>query len=82
MKPDELANARVHAWLANALDAAAGRMSSSRLQVNSAALWWFLNKLTPSQRAKILGAYTKALAMAGDGPEEPDAPTKRKKPRG
>jgi hypothetical protein len=40
-------------------------MHTSRLQLNSAALFWFLNKLSPEERASILGEYTKVLAMQG-----------------
>jgi hypothetical protein len=58
-------NALVHLWLTEALDAATTKMHASRLQLNSAALYWFLEKLTPEQRAEALGEYTKALALHG-----------------
>jgi hypothetical protein len=58
-------NARVHLHLDAALDAASEAMHASRLMMNSAALWWFLKKLTPTERAEILGEYVKVLAMLG-----------------
>jgi hypothetical protein len=58
-------NARVHEYLTAALDAAVADMHANRLQLNSAALWWFLNPLTPQERAEILGEYVKQLAMRG-----------------
>jgi hypothetical protein len=60
---ERFTNARVHEWLTAALDAVCQQTHSTRLQLNSAALWWFLEKLTPEQRAEILGEYTKALAL-------------------
>jgi hypothetical protein len=56
-------NVRVHRWLTEALDTAARQIHSTRLQLNPAALWWFLNRLTPEDRAGVLGEYMKALAM-------------------
>jgi hypothetical protein len=63
--PEPFTNARAHEWLAEAIDAATTEMHANRLQLNSAALWWFLNKLTPEQRAEVLGEYVEALALAG-----------------
>lgn len=58
-------------------------MHTTRLQLNSAALWWFLNRLTAKQRAEILGEYVKALALvseqAGDSEDEPSAARGKKK---
>ena len=62
---ERFTNARVHVHLDAALDAASETMHASRLTLNSAALWWFLHKLTPAERAEILGEYTKVLAMLG-----------------
>jgi hypothetical protein len=61
--PEPLTNARVHEWLTAALDDAVTKMHTSRLQLNSAAMWWFLTKLSPEERAEILGEYTKVLAL-------------------
>jgi hypothetical protein len=36
-------NARAHEWLTAALDAPAVDMHATRMQLNSAALWWFLH---------------------------------------
>jgi hypothetical protein len=63
--------------LTPALDAATTAMHTTRLQLNSAALWWFLNRLTPQERAEILGEYVKALAMAHAEPP----PAKAARPR-
>jgi hypothetical protein len=78
MNGERFTNARVHEWLTPALDAVTTAMHTTRLQLNSAALWWFLNRLTPKERAEILGEYVKSLAMA----HADTAPTKprRRKP--
>jgi hypothetical protein len=54
-------------------------MHTTRLQLNSAALWWFLNRLTSKQRAEILGEYVKALALVGaeEGPSRPGRKRRR-----
>ncbi len=62
-------NSRVHLHLTAALDAAAEQMHATRLLLNSAALYWFLEKLTTRERAEILGEYVKVLAMVGQ-PEQ------------
>jgi hypothetical protein len=62
---ERFCNARVHEHLTAALDAATAEMHTTRLQLNSAALWWFLVKLAPQERAEVLGEYTKVLAMRG-----------------
>jgi hypothetical protein len=67
---ERFSNARVHEWLTPALDATAAAMHTSRLQLNSAALWWFLNQLSPEERAEALGEYTKALALASQEEEQ------------
>jgi hypothetical protein len=67
---EQFCNARVHLHLTPPLDIVAADMHTSRLQLNSAALWWFLNKLTPEERAEILGEYTKVLAMQGQAEAE------------
>jgi hypothetical protein len=58
-------NAYAHAHLREGLGAAAAELHTTRLLVNSAALWWFLTRLTPAQRAEALGEYTKALSLRG-----------------
>ncbi len=58
-------NARVHVHLVPALDAASEQMNVSRLLLNSAALYWFLKRLKPQERAELLGEYVKVLAMLG-----------------
>jgi hypothetical protein len=64
MSGEKFTNARVHEWLTPALDEVSAAMHTTRLQLNSAALWWFLNRLTAKERAEILGEYVKALALA------------------
>jgi hypothetical protein len=80
MNGERLTNARVHEWLTPALDAVTTAMHTTRLQLNSAALWWFLNRLTPKERAEILGEYVKSLAMAHT--EKAPAKPRRRKPAG
>jgi hypothetical protein len=58
-----LVNARMHGWLAPDLDRMADALHATRMQVNSAALWHFLNKLSARERAEVLGEYVTALAM-------------------
>jgi hypothetical protein len=71
---ERFTNARVHEWLAPALDATSTAMHTTRLQLNSAALWWFLHRLTAQERAEALGEYVKALALAHtDGPTNGEA---------
>jgi hypothetical protein len=77
MSGEKFTNARVHEWLTPALDAATTAMHTTRLHLNSAAMWWFLNRLTPKQRAEILGEYVKALAMAHTA-KSPARPRRRK----
>jgi hypothetical protein len=77
MNGEKFTNARVHEWLTPELDGATTAMHTTRLQLNSAALWWFLNRLEPKERAEILGEYVKALAMA----HAEKAPAKYGKPR-
>jgi hypothetical protein len=74
MSGERFTNARVHEWLTPALDTVTDTMHTTRLHLNSAALWWFLNRLTPQERAEILGEYVKALAMAGEQRAAPDGP--------
>ncbi len=76
MNGEKFTNARVHEWLTPTLDAVTTAMHTTRLQLNSAALWWFLNRLTPQERAEILGEYVKSLAMAHA--EKPVAKPRRK----
>src|SRR5438046_2563477 len=68
MSGEKITNARMHEWLTPFLEAAAQSMHASRLQINSAALWWFCRRLTPEQRAEILGEYVKVQAMGGKEP--------------
>jgi hypothetical protein len=59
-------------------------MHTTRLQLNSAALWWFLNRLTAKERAEVLGEYVKVLALgarpsaAGGGRRAPPRTRRRK----
>ncbi len=81
MNGEKFTNARVHEWLTPALDSVTGAMHTTRLQLNSAALWWFLNRLSAKERAEILGEYVKALAMAhAEKPAAKAAKGRRRKP--
>ncbi|HKI31007.1 MAG TPA: hypothetical protein VKA46_04020 [Gemmataceae bacterium] len=82
MNGERFTNARVHEWLTPGLDTVTKAMHTTRLQLNSAALWWFLNRLTPKERAEILGEYVKALALRHEK-QKPARPTKptRQRPR-
>jgi hypothetical protein len=88
--PDlRLCNARIQCWIADDLDRVDDQTASSKLQVNSAAVWWFCLKLPPEERARILGEFVTAQAMRGGGepssdhqpPPPPAAPPRRRKPR-
>jgi hypothetical protein len=79
---EKFTNARVHEWLTAALDAVARETHSTRMQLNSAALWWFFKKLTPAERAEVLGEYTKALAMLHQQEAEADGKGKGRRTKG
>jgi hypothetical protein len=65
MSGERFTNARVHEWLTPDIDTVVAGMYTTRVQLNSAALWWFCRRLTPEQRAEILGEYVKVQAMGG-----------------
>jgi hypothetical protein len=67
MSGERFTNARVHEWLTPTLDHVTEAMHATRVQLNSAALWWFCKQLDPEQRAEILGEYVKIQAMGGKG---------------
>jgi hypothetical protein len=67
MSGERFTNARVHEWLTPTLDAVTDTMHTTRVQLNSAALWWFCKRLEPSERAEILGEYVKVQALGGKG---------------
>jgi hypothetical protein len=67
---EQFTNARVHIHLTPALDTTAEQMHTTRLLLNSAALHYFLEKLTPKERAEALGEYVKVLAMHGQGGQQ------------
>lgn len=83
MSGERFTNARVHEWLTPTLDHVTEVMHTTRVQLNSAALWWFCQELDPEQRAEILGEYVKVQAMGGKGrsrgPASADGPTKNSK---
>ena len=86
MPERRLCNARIHGWLAEDLDRVADQTASSKVQVNSAAVWWFCHKLPAEERARILGEFVTAQAMRGGGHAEgkprdpPIASRRRRKP--
>lgn len=65
MSGERFTNARVHEWPTPTLDEATETMHTTRVQLNSAALWWFCHHLDPKERAEILGEYVKVQAMGG-----------------
>lgn len=65
MSAEKFTNARIHEWLTPELDAVVRDMRTTRVQLNSAALWWFFRQLTPQERANILGEYVKVQALGG-----------------
>jgi hypothetical protein len=67
MSGERFTNARVHEWLTPTLDSVTETMHTTRVQLNSAALWWFCQRLDPEERAEILGEYVKIQAMGGRG---------------
>jgi hypothetical protein len=67
MSGEKFTNARVHEWLTDEIEAVTTAMHTTRIQLNSAALWWFCKRLTPKERAEILGEYVKVQALAGGG---------------
>ena len=73
MNAQQFTNARVHEWMTPELDRAVKGMRTTRVQLNSAALWWFCTKLETQQRAEILGEYVKALALATTANEPNDS---------
>lgn len=72
MNGQQFTNARVHDWLTPDLDAVVRSMRTTRVQLNSAALWWFCSRLSPQERAEILGEYVKNHALKAV--DEPDPP--------
>jgi hypothetical protein len=65
MSGEKFTNARVHEWLTPVIEEVTTTMHTTRIQLNSAALWWFCKQLTPEQRAEILGEYVKVQALGG-----------------
>ncbi len=72
MSGERFTNARVHEWLTPEVDAVVEAMHTTRVQLNSAALWWFCRHLTAAQRAEILGEYVKVQALGGLPPDGDD----------
>lgn len=77
MSSHKFTNARVHEWLTPELDSAANSMHTTRIQLNSAALWWFCCRLSPEDRAEILGEFVKYQAL---GPQSHQTSTPKPKP--
>jgi hypothetical protein len=75
MSGQKFTNARVHEWLTTDLDTVARATRSTRVQLNSAALWWFCRRLTAEQRAEILGEFVKVQALGGQDPSPSDPST-------
>src|SRR5262245_20445249 len=73
MAAERFTNARVHEWLTPDLEAVTKAMHATRLQVNSAALWWFCRHMTAEERADVLGEYVKVQALGGTEPPAKEA---------
>ena len=59
--PDRrLSNARIQGWLAEDLDQVARQTGSSKVLVNSAAVWWFCHRIPAEERARLLGEFVTA----------------------
>jgi hypothetical protein len=86
MSDRRLSNARIQDWLADDLDRVADQTGSSKVLVNSAAVWWFCRQLPAEERARILGEFVTAQALRGETPAEPrpgtPAPGETRPPRG
>ncbi|VTS07018.1 hypothetical protein [Tuwongella immobilis] len=67
MNSQQFTNARVHDLLVEDLNRVVQSMHTTRIMLNSAALWWFCTKVDPQQRADILGEYVKVLSMNASG---------------
>jgi hypothetical protein len=82
MSGERFTNARVHEWLTPEVDAVTTAMRTTRVQLNSAALWWFCRQLSAEQRADILGEYVKVQAMVSTTlPAQPEAEGAPPRPR-
>jgi hypothetical protein len=73
MSGERFTNARVHEWLTPEVDQVVEAMHTTRVQLNSAALWWFCRNLSAEDRAEILGEYVKVQAMVGANEREASA---------
>jgi hypothetical protein len=82
MSGERFTNARVHEWLTPEVDAVVTAMRTTRVQLNSAALWWFCRQLSAEERAEILGEYVKVQAMAGAAQESDEAEGAAPRPTG
>jgi hypothetical protein len=74
MSGERFTNARVHEWLTPEVDQVVTTMRTTRVQLNSAALWWFCRQLSVEERAEILGEYVKVQAMASTNQPEGETP--------
>jgi hypothetical protein len=82
MTDRRLSNARIQGWLADDLDRVAEQTGSSKVLVNSAAVWWFCCQLPAEERARVLGEFVTAQAMRGGGPAAAAVPSTDSQPRG
>lgn len=65
MANNRLSNARVLDWLSRPLDECSEALDCAKVQVNSAAVWWFCTRLSADERATILGEFVKQNALRG-----------------
>lgn len=81
MSDRSLDNARIQSWLAGDLARVAGQMDGTKALVNSAAVWWFCHRLTPEERARILGDFVAAQALRGQPAAPAGRPSANGRPR-
>jgi len=81
MPERRLSNARVQGWLAEDLDRVSDQVGSPKAMVNSAAVWWFCLKLTPEERARILGEFVTTVALRDNSDPNADENSRTRRAR-
>ena len=77
MSTNRLSNARILDWLASHLEECSDSLDCPKVQVNSAAVWWFCTKLAPDERATILGEFVRQNALRVQSSQNGKAPRRR-----
>jgi len=79
MARNQFNNARVLGWLSHHLDDCSDSLASTKVLVNSAAVWWFCTKLTPDERAQSLGEFVSENARQVQSSLNGDDPKSKRK---